>query len=111
MPTLQDTQLGRWSPMKKEIMPSADDQFLYAHDFARLYVAINIATLESLQFLFPEATSFDNGVALWDSIVAKLFGTTYKDALDAADKLRRWSIDPSKYLQSIFNTIYITSCC
>ena len=78
---------------------SADDQFLYTHDFARLYVAINIATSESLQFLFSEATSFDNGVALRDSIVAKLFGTTYKDALDAADKLRRWSIDPSKHLQ------------
>ena len=29
---------------------SADHQFMYAHDFARLYVAINIATSESLQF-------------------------------------------------------------
>ena len=50
---------------------SADDQFLYAHDFARLYVVINIATSESLQFLFPEATTFGNGVMLRDSIIAK----------------------------------------
>ena len=73
---------------------SADDQISFAHDFARLYVAINIATSESLQLLFPEATSFDNGVALWDSI-----GTTYKDALDVEDKLQRWNVDPSKHLQ------------
>ena len=78
---------------------SADDQFLYAPDFARLYVVINIATSESLQFLFPEATTFGNGVMLWDSVIAKLFGMTYKDAFDAAEKLRKWSIDPSKPLQ------------
>ena len=78
---------------------SDDDQFLFAHDFARLYVAINIATSESLQFLFREATSFGNGIALSENIVAKLFGTTYKDALDAADKLRRWSLDPRKHIQ------------
>ena len=47
---------------------SADDQFLFAHDFARLHVATNIATPESLQFLFPEATSLGNGIALWDNI-------------------------------------------
>ena len=47
---------------------SADDQFLYVHDFARLYVVINIATSESLQFLFPEAATFGNGVMLWETI-------------------------------------------
>lgn len=78
---------------------SANDQFLYAHDFTRLYVAINIVTSESLQFLFPEATTFGNGVILWDNIIAKLFGTTYKDAFEAAEKLRRWNIDSSKPLQ------------
>ena len=65
---------------------SADDHFLYTHDFARLYVVINIATSESLQFLFLEATTFGNGVMLWDSIIAKLFGMTYKDAFEAAEK-------------------------
>ena len=78
---------------------SADDQFLYAHNFARLYVVINIATSVSLQFLFPKATTFGNGVMLWDSIIEKLFGMTYKDAFEAAEKLRKWSIDPSKPLQ------------
>ena len=38
-------------------------------------------------------------LALWDNIVAKLFGTAFKDALDAVDKLRRWSLDPSKHIQ------------
>ena len=36
---------------------------------------------------------------LWDSIIAKIFGMTYKDAFEAAEKLRKWSIDPSKPLQ------------
>ena len=71
---------------------------MYAYDFARLYEAINIATSESLQFLFPEVTTFGNGILLWESILANIFGTTYKDALDAADKLRRWAIDPSKHI-------------
>ena len=52
-------------------------------------MAINIATSESLHFLFPEATTFGNGVMLLDNIVAKLFGTSYKDAFEAAEKLRR----------------------
>ena len=60
---------------------SADDQNMYAHDFARLYVAINIATSESLQFLFPEATTFGNEILLLDSILARIFGTTYKCSL------------------------------
>ena len=78
---------------------SADDESMYTHDFARLYVAINIATSESLQFLFPEATTFGNRIPLWELILAKIFGTTYKDAPDAADKLRRWGLDPSKHIQ------------
>ena len=78
---------------------SADDQFQYANDFARLYVVISIATSESLQFLFSEATTCGNGILLWESIISKLFGTTYRDAFDAAEKLRKWNIDPSKPLQ------------
>ena len=78
---------------------SADDQFLYAYDYARLYVVISIATSDSLQFLFPESTTCGNGITLWNNIIAKLFGLTYRDAFEAAEKLRRWSIDPSKPLQ------------
>ena len=78
---------------------SADDQFLYARDFARLYVAISIATSESLQFLFLEATTFGNGILLWENILSKLFGMTYRDAFDAAEKLRKWNFNPSKLLQ------------
>ena len=74
---------------------SADDQFLYAYDFARLYVVICIATSDSLQFLFPESTTCGNGITLWNSIITKLFGLTYKDAFEAAEKLRRWTIDPN----------------
>ena len=36
----------------------------------------------------------------WNLIIAKLFGSTYKDVLEASDKLRRWTIDPSKHMQS-----------
>ena len=77
---------------------SADDQFLYAHDYARLYVVISIATSESLQFLFPESTTSGNGITLWNDIISKLFGMTYRDAFDAAEKLRKWNIDPSRPL-------------
>ena len=35
---------------------SADVIFLYSHDSARLYTAINWTTAENLQFMFPEAT-------------------------------------------------------
>ena len=66
---------------------SADDQFLYAHDYARLYEVISIATSESLQFLFLEATTSGNGIMLWESIISKLFGMTDRDAFDAAEKL------------------------
>ena len=51
------------------------------------------------QFLFPESTLIGDGVQLWKSILGKLFGTTYKDMLEASDKLRRWTIEPSKHLQ------------
>ena len=74
----------------------ADDQSMYAHDFARLYVAINITTSENLQFLLLEATLFGDGILLREIIMD---GTTYKDALDASDKLRRWSPDPSRHIQ------------
>ena len=77
---------------------SADDQFLYAHDYARLYGVVSIATSESLQFLFPEATTSGNGIMLWESIISKLFGMTYRDAFDAAEKLWKWYIDPNKPL-------------
>ena len=82
---------------------SADDQFLYAYDYARLYVVISIATSDSLQFLFPESTTCGNGITLWNKIISKLFGMTYRDAFYAAEKLRKWNIDAS-----LSNTIYIT---
>ena len=78
----------------------ADDIFLYSHDSARLYMAIKLASAENLQFLFPEATTIGDGVLLWKSIIGKLFGSSYRDMLEASDKLRGWSIDPSKHLQS-----------
>ena len=43
---------------------SADDQFIHAYGFARRYADINIATSESLQFLFLEATTFENKIML-----------------------------------------------
>ena len=61
-------------------------------------VAIHMTTY-SLQFLFPESTTCGNGITLWSNIITKLFGLTYKDAFEAAEKLRRWNIDPSKPLQ------------
>ena len=51
-----------------------------------LYVVICIATSDSLQFLFPESTTWGNGITLWNNIIAKLFGLTYKDAFEAAEK-------------------------
>ena len=61
----------------------------------------------NLQFLFPESTLTGDGVQLWKSILGKLFGTTYKDMLEASDKLRRWTIDPSKHLQSDIHNLLI----
>ena len=55
---------------------SADDIFLYSHDSARLYMAINLATAENLQFMFPEATTIGDRVLLWKLIIGKLFGST-----------------------------------
>ena len=86
---------------------SADDIYLFSHDTARLYMAINIATSDNLQFLFPEATSIGDGVTLWNLIIAKIFGTTYKDLLEASDRLRRWTIDPSKHVQSDLHNLSI----
>ena len=104
-PTCSDDNPTEYSPRRMvnnetgQHSISADDQFLYAYDYARLYVVISIATSDSLQFLFPESTTCGNGITLWNNIIAKLFGLTYRDAFEAAEKLRRWSIDPSKSLQ------------
>ena len=43
---------------------SADDVFYYLHDSRRLYIAITIAISESLQYMFPIATSTGNGILL-----------------------------------------------
>ena len=77
----------------------ADDVFYYLHDSRRLYIAITIAVSESLQYMFPAATSTRNGILLWDLAIQHLFGTTYDDILEASDRLRRWHIDPSKNLK------------
>ena len=91
----------------EELILSADDVYLYNHDTARLYMAINVAIAEKLQFLFPESTLIGDGIQLWKSILGKLFGTTYKDMLEASDKLRKWTIDPSKHLQSDIHNLLI----
>ena len=78
---------------------NADDVFFYLHDSRRLYIAITIAISESLQYMFPAATSTRNGVLLWDLAIQHLFGTSYDDILEASDRLRRWHIDPSKNLK------------
>ena len=104
-PTCSDSNPTRYSPRRMinnetgQHSISADYQFLYAYDYARLYVVISIATSDSLQFLFPESTTCENGITLLNNIIAKLFGLTYRDAFEAAEKLRRWNIDPSKPLQ------------
>ena len=77
----------------------ADDVFYYLHDSRRLYIAITIAVSETLQYMFPAATSTRNGVLLWDLAIQHLLGTTYDDILEASDRLRRWHIDPSKNLK------------
>ena len=77
---------------EKAIM-NADDVFYYLHDSRRLYIA------ESLQYIFPIATSTRNGILLWDLSIQHLFSTTYDDILEASDRLRRWHIDPCKYLK------------
>ena len=91
----------------KDTIICADDRFLYSHDSNRLYVALSIAISESIQYLFPMATDNENGILLWTSTIEHLFGSTYKDILDATDKLRRWSIDPSKNLRSDLHTLSI----
>ena len=77
----------------------ADDVFYYLHDSRRLYIAITIAVSESIQYMFPAATSTRNEILLWDLAIQHLFGTTYDDILEASDRLRRWHIDPSKNLK------------
>ena len=70
-------------------------------------MAINVATAENLQFLLPESILIGDGVQLWNSILGKLLGMTYKDMLEASDKLRRWTIDPSKHLQSDIHNLLV----
>ena len=40
-------------------------------------------------------------------IVGKLFGSSYKHMMEASDKLRGWSIDRSKHLQSDLHNLII----
>ena len=68
---------------------NADDVFYYLHDSRRLYIAITIAISESLQYIFPIATSTRNGILLWDLSIQHLIGRTYDDILEASDRLRR----------------------
>ena len=69
-PTCSDSNPTGYSPRRMinnetgQHSISADDQFLYAYDYARLYVVISIATSDSLQFLFPESTTCGNGITL-----------------------------------------------
>ena len=83
----------------EDAIMNADDVFYYLHDSRRLYIAITIAVLESLQYMYSIATSTRNGISLWDLSIQHLFGTTYDDILEASDRLRRWHIDPSKNLK------------
>ena len=83
----------------EEAIMNADDVFYYLHDSRRLYIAITIAVSESLQYMFPLATSMRNGILLSYLSIQHLFGTTYDDILEASDRLRRWHIDPSKNLK------------
>ena len=53
------------------------------------------------------ATDNENGILLGASTIEHLFGSTYKDILEATDKLRRWNIDPSKKLRSDLHTLSI----
>ena len=81
---------------REEAIINADDVFYYLHDSRRLYIAITIAVSESLQSMFPLATSTRNGILFWDLSIQHLFGTTYDDILEASDRLRRWHIHRSK---------------
>ena len=84
---------------EEDAILGADDVFYYLHDSRRLYIAITIAVSESLQYIFPAATSTRNGILLWDLAIQHLFGTTYDGILEASNRLRRWHIDPSKNLK------------
>ena len=89
----------------KDTIICADDRFLYTHEYNRLYVALSIAISESIQYLFPMATDNEKWNNAMD--IEHLFGSTYKDILDATDKLRRWNIDPAKNLRSDLHTLSI----
>ena len=83
----------------EDAIMGAHDMFYYLHDSRRVYIAITIAVSESLQYMFPTATSTRNRILLWDLAIQYLFRTTYDDILEASDRLRRWHIDPSKNLK------------
>ena len=83
----------------KDATLNADDVFYYSHDSRRLHIASTIAISESLQYMFPIATSTRNGILLWDLAIQHLFGTSYDDILEASNRLRRWHMDPSKNLK------------
>ena len=44
----------------EDAIRNADDVFYYLHDSRRLYIAITIAVPESLQYMYPIATSTRN---------------------------------------------------
>ena len=46
----------------EDAIMNADDVFYYLHDSRRLYIATTIAVSESLQYMFPIATSTRNGI-------------------------------------------------
>ena len=72
---------------------NADDVFYYLRDSRRLYIAITIAISESLQYMFPIATSTRNGILLWDLAIQHLFGTSYDDILEASDPSKNLKYD------------------
>ena len=51
---------------REDAIMGADDIFYYLHDSRRLCIAITIAVSESLQYMFPTATSTRDGILLWD---------------------------------------------
>ena len=79
---------------------NSNDEYLYRHDIHRLYLAMTICISNEIQFLCPVATTTTCGISLWAFSNNHLFGTASKDILIAMDKVRLWSIDPTKQFQS-----------
>ena len=76
---------------------NSDDEYLYRHDINRLYLAMTICISNEIQYLCPVATAALCGITLWAFTINHIFGTAYKDILIAMDKVRLWSVDPTKY--------------